>query len=663
MECCDTETAAAPRHETPGAEGAADRATQWRWFRIGVAALLGGNAMVVGLSINLSSLAPNLRLFIEIALLGSTALVFELVGRPLARNAAEAIRDGELSFEFLFLAGILGSVGASVVSMFRGSGPVYFEVASLLMAVYAAGDTVGRISRARGMEAARSLGIDVETCRVRTDCGHTREVPLEEISVGDRVVVRPGETVPVDGAVTDGEGFVRDAHVTGEWASTVKRPGDRVYGGSDVVDRELVVETRAAPGERMVDSIRASVEAAWNRPSDWEREADRIVQWFFPAVVGLTAATFAYWFWAASWDVALFHSLAVLLIACPCALGFAVPLAVWLTLGSYAERGLVAEEGSFVERLARCDAALFDKTGTLTTGGARLVDFVANPEVGAREALRALVRTLEQGSDHPVAEAFRAADLEEDPRWRLLASYPVPGAGIRGTVRDTETGASIEVAVGTRAVVPREQTSELEELVERLHREPGHRTVAVVVDGEVAAAASVAEESAPGIDEMLESLRAAGVAPALVTGDRSERARELGFDRVYAGMQPDEKEALVRELQDRDREVLYVGDGVNDAAAMAAADVGIAKRRGSEWTVDVADATWHGEDPTQLADALDRARTSLSLIRSNLGYAVVYNAVGIGAAAAGYLHPVAAAVLMVGSSLFVTWRTVLTLEE
>lgn len=664
MECCETDPTDTPQTDEACADDRDSTDADWDWVRLAIGAFLGGNAMIVGLSINVSAMPARERLFVEIALLGSTVVVFELLGRRLLSKVREAISNREITFEFLFLSGILGALGISIASMIRGAGPVYFEVASLLLVVYAAGDKLGRISRRRGLERARSWAVDETTCRIRTDCGHTRTVPLEEVEVGDVVRVEPEETIPVDGTIVTGDGFVRDAHVTGESLSTVKRPGDRVWAGSDVLDASLAIETDAAKGERTIDAIRTSVEAAWAEPSEWQAEADRIVQWFFPFVMAATAATFAYWSWSGAWQEALFHSLSVLLIACPCALGFAVPLAVWMTLGRYADAGLVADGGDVVERLARCDVALFDKTGTLTDSAGRLVDVVGRSDVADRTTALALAHTLEQGSDHPVAAAFRGSLPVEidDARWQLLESRSIPGAGIRGRVSDRETGETYEVVVGTEALVPEGESEAFEAAVDRLRGREGARRIAIVVDDRVAGAAAVAERPAETIDETLEALRDLDVRPMLVTGDRPERAEQLGFDEVYAEFKPDEKAELVRELTDDGHRVLVVGDGVNDASAMAEAEVAVASADGSELTLDVADATWHGFDPTDLATALERAREAVSLIHSNLGWAVVYNVVGIGAAAAGLLHPVFAAVLMVGSSLFVTWRTALSLN-
>lgn len=667
MDCCETDPTDRPADAEQGGEGASGR-SDWQPIRMGIAALLAGNAMVVGLAINLSALAWNVRLFIEIALLGSTVLVFELLGRQLVAKAWRAARRGEVTFEFLFLAGILGAVGMSVFSMVRGEGPVYFEIASMLIVVYTAGERMSAVSRRRGLQAARSWEVDDQMVQRRTCCGQTRRVPLEEVESADEVVVEPGETIPVDGAIRSGEGFVRDAHVSGEWMSTVKRPGDTVYAGSEPLDARLVVETEAPLGERLIDSIRASVRAAWEEPSEWQREADRIVRWFFPAVVVATAATFGYWLWVAHWEQALFNSLAVLLIACPCALGFAVPLAVWMTLGSFADEGLLAESGDIVERLARCDTVLFDKTGTLTSGAGRLVDVVVDGASSAerdRSEVLAVVETLEASSQHPVAEAFRGCSgdsaLLED--WSLLASESIPGVGLEGEVRDERSGRVREVAVGTDALIPEGEEQRFEQLAERLHTDAGERRLVVVVDGRVVAAASVAEQPADEIEQMLEAFREADIDVGLVTGDRSARAERLGFERVYAEMKPDDKKELVERLQADGRTVLFVGDGVNDASAMSAADVAIAAASGSELTVDVADATWRGDSPLVLSEAVRESGEAVSVIRSNLAYAAGYNGLGITAAAAGLLHPVWAAVLMVTSSLFVTWRTALTLES
>lgn len=237
-----------------------------------------------------------------------------------------------------------------------------------------------------------------------------------------------------------------------------------------------------------------------------------------------------------------------------------------------------------------------------------------------------------------------------------------PGAGLEGRLRRISTGREYYAAIGNRALVPADQEERFEQLADELRTESGVRTLALVVDGRAVAAAAVAEQPIDRVDEMLESFQDCGVEPVLMTGDHTERAERLGFETIHARQNPEQKEQLVRRLQDQSESVLYVGDGINDAAAMANADVGVAKASGSEVTVDTADVTWYGDDPTVIVDAVLRARESISLIKSNLGYAVVYNLAGVGAASAGWLHPVAAAVLMVVSSLVVTWRTALQLE-
>ena len=661
MECCETDAVDLPR---PAPDGDDEPSDGWDWVRIGIGALLGGNAMVVGLAINLNDLPTNDRLFIEIALLGATVIVFELLCRRLLLKAIAAVKQCEIVFEFLFLSGIVGAVGASVVSMVCGVGPVYFEVACLLLVIYAVGDQVGRVSRREGLTAARAWAPDEGSCRVRTDCGHVRTIPLEGVETGQTLLVDPDEVIPVDARIVEGSSFVGDAHITGEFFSTVKRPGDTVWAGSRVLDGSLTLEATGVKGERMIDAIRTSVEEAWERPSRWQQEANRIVGWFFPAVVIVTLATFGFWAALGSWEEALFNGLAVLLIACPCALGFAVPLAVWMTLGDYASRGLIARGGDVVERLAAVDTVVFDKTGTLTASAGRLVDFVADAPDFDRAELLAMTATLERASDHPVARAFvdRAETGAAPRRFRLQSTEMLPGAGLAGTLHDTETGRRVELAVGTEAILLEEGGADFCALADRLEADGGARRLAVAIDGRPVAAAAVAESPHETIDAALASLDQMGREALLMTGDRRERAEPLGFETIHAEVTPDQKATRIDELQRAGRRVLYVGDGVNDAAAMARADVGIAVADGSEITVDVADITWHGSDPSRLVEALDRADRAVGLIRQNLWYALGYNVVGIAAAAAGLLHPVLAAILMVGSSTLVTWRTTLSLE-
>ena len=656
MNCCKSTTEGCATNEARDGATRAERDDTSFWLRLGAAALFAGNSMVVGLAINVSEMAADARIAVEIALLAVTIVVALLVARPLIQNFWKSLKGFDITFEFLFVTGILGAIGISVASMIRGHGPIYFEVASLLMVIYALGDRIGAVSKARSLEAARSWLETDPTCRIEGPDGRTVDIPLSGVSRGDTVLVFAGEEIPVDGILRDGHAFVRTSQVTGESRPLVVREGDRVLAGSHVLDASLRIEVTASAGARTIDAIADRVRHAWDRPSTWQKTADRLVEYFFPVVAVITLATFIGWTVADGWETGLMNALAVLLVACPCAMGFAVPLAIWMTLGHLAQKGLVGRSGDAIERLAEIDTVVFDKTGTLTAGSEHLVD-VVTAEDFERDRILEIAAAVEATSNHPVARAFQQSPLIPKPdRHRVVQSRYIAGSGIQASVRNHETGDVLEVFIGQVT------DDRLGDLAEGLHAGGSARTLGLCIDDTPAAVALLDEKALDGVDTLEAQLDELDIETILLTGDTEERAQSVGISRLHANMDPSEKAEFVEALEHRGRRVCFVGDGINDAAAMASSHVSIAHARGSELAVDVADMTWHGDRPSIVPDALTSARESVRLIRQNLYYAAGYNLIGIAAAAAGVLHPVAAALIMVVSSLFVTWRTVWALD-
>ncbi len=641
-------------------------------WQLGLSLLLTGNIMVVSLAISSAEAAANITLFIHIALLGSMVIVFELIGRPLADGAWQALRERRITFDLFFMIGIGAAVGASLVSMISQHGPVYFEVAAVLLVIHAVGRKVGAFRRRQGLAAARAWAPDAKTVRRRDDDGQLRDVALAEVAVGDTIVVGPGEMICVDGIVESGTALVREAEITGESFATARRPGDTVYAGTHSVDGVLQIRATACAGQRLIDDVVASVERAWQRPSKWQEDAERAIEWFVPLVLVATTVTFAGWTIADDWTVGLFNALAVLLVACPCALGFAVPLAVWATMGKWARRGLVPNHGQCVETLSRVDTVVFDKTGTLTEPAPLLVDFVVadGSPVDAAD-LRHLIVEVEKAIDHPVARALgRLEGTLASPCCRSTVEVDsvkiLPGRGIAARIRLDGAAHCLELTGSDRVELEDESgrhAAGLEALRARVHGGPRARHIVAVVDGQPAGVAAIDEQVRDTVDEGLSLLRSMGVEIGLMTGDHESRTRRLDLDWIEAGMKPDQKHRAVQGLQEQGKTVLFVGDGVNDAAAMAQSDVAIDVRGGAELASEVGDLRWSGEDLRAIGRVIATARDAFDTVRFNLRFATAYNTVGIAIAAAGLLHPVVAAVLMLSSSLFVTYKTTIAVES
>jgi cation transport ATPase len=425
--------------------------------------------------------------------------------------------------------------------------------------------------------------------------------------------------------------------MTGEWRPRRCGPGDAVWAGTHAIDGELEIEVRTPAGQRRLDTVLATVTAARLAPSALQRQADRLAAAFLPLVVLVSAGTFAFWCGRAGGVTGLFNSMAVLLVACPCALGLATPLAVWQGLARLTSLGLVARTGDVLDLLARADFVCFDKTGTLTEERIVVTGWSIETEfVGDADWLRAAVAAAERGLDHPVARALAAE----------------AAAGVAGAVSDRRIvpGCGVEARVGGRAI--RVGSARW------LAAAPGSgdSRIIVQVDGRPAAAVEYAEAWRAGVAEAFGELRTLGVEGEVLTGDASWKAAELHGVPVRAGLTPADKTARVEALRSAGRLVVFVGDGINDAGAMSAADGAIAVHGGAALARATAPAVFLGDDLRFLPAAIRTARQVRASVAGNLRFAAAYNILGMAFAAAGMLHPVGAALLMLASSAFVAVR-------
>jgi heavy metal translocating P-type ATPase len=605
--------------------------------RIAFAAVVAAQSMIFSLAVNLSPPSGATRLWLHGALAASAVGVFALVGGPLLRAALVP----RVAFEQLFLLGICGAFFASLVSTLTGVGHVYYEVVAILLAIHTFGRTLGERRRAAALDAARALGAEFATCERVAPDGTLLTVPVKEIRRDDLVAVIAGGNIPVDGVVAEGVALVDEATLTGEPFPVVRRAGDPVLAGSRLLDGPLRVRATVDGGDRLLDALFARVREAQSRPGRLQREADRLVAWFLPAVVAIAIGSFAAWTAHAGWTVGLFNALAVILVACPCSMGLATPVGVWSALADLARHGVVAGTSDLVERLAAVRQVVFDKTGTLGDEQMELVDFVSAPGVD-REALLAEVAALEAASDHPIARAFRRSA----PAGAAREVRNLPGVGVEGRVGE------VRLSVGNSSLLPRDLSRPADELRAQL-RAAGPTTpeIYVVRDGALGGIAVLRERLREASRSVLAELEAAGLPCTVLTGDRSSSAAAHGLANVEAGLSPVEKAARVREISAVGR-VLFVGDGVNDAPAMAEASASLAIATGSP----LARETAMGElrDLRAIPAAIARSRAAVRTIRRNLRFAAAYNGIGITLAAAGILHPVAAALLMLASSFTVT---------
>lgn len=619
-------------------------------IRLGIGVLIAGQSMIFGLAINVEeSTSHAVKFGVQSLILVSTLLVIALLGGPLLRSAITEMGRGRLTIEALFLLTMSGAMFASLQSFSTGNGPIYFEVISILLVVYSLGKIIGARNREAALASARAWSQRLQTCRLADQ----RTVDVTTIVPGNMVEVRAGETIAIDGVIAEGIGFVSESAVTGEPFSVVKRPGDRVFAGSISQDALLLIEATASGTARQVDRLMEAVEAARNRPTSMQAQADRLSRIFLPIIVVVATATFVVWTHLAGWQTGLFNAMSVLLVACPCALGLATPIVLWSALNRMAERGLIVHSGDVIERLAGVDRVVFDKTGTLTEESFAIVDIATLAVANERDRILGWLALVESRSDHPVARPFAALARYgmEDKAPRIVAHRTIPGCGVEASIDDH--GAAHRLRVGRPDWLGSSNTSAAEELRNRLHARHGQR-IAFEIDGELAGVAVVAERLRDSIGDTVAALRGMGLPISVMTGDAPERAVALGFSDVEGQLLPVDKKARIAQTG----KPLMIGDGINDASALAAAHVGIALASGTDLANSAASATLHHGDLRTIPWAIALSRDAMRSVRRNLGRAVLYNLIGIALAAFGLLHPIAAALLMMLSSLFVAWSSV-----
>ncbi|MBS0660315.1 MAG: cation-translocating P-type ATPase [Verrucomicrobia bacterium] len=629
------------------------------WFRLGVSAMASMLSMMFGLAVNLSPPAPSVRPWVHGLLAGLALLVFVLLGGPMCRRAWAELRAGRVAVEQLFLLGLAGAFGASAHCSLTGFGDVYYEVVAILVAIYTFGTILGEQRRHLVQRAADAVRAEFDFCQRLGEDGREERVPVAAICRGQRVLVRPGEGVPVDGRVIEGTGFVREASLTGEPFPVVKRPGDRILAGGHALDQVLTIEAESPGHTRQLDALLDAVRAAQARPSVLQREADRLTAWFLPAVVVLSLAAGIGWTLASGWIVGVFHALAVVLVACPCALGLATPISLWGALARLAQRGVLASSGELIERLAQVDTVVFDKTGTLSDEEMTLVDFVVLDSAGVeRGQLLEWIRRVEAGSTHPVARAFRESASVLEATAANTAGVPaqtLPGAGLTAEIEGHR------LSLGNARILP--AATDEAALRGRLLPEAAARAslfLFVTLDERPVAVAALRERLRESATAAVGQLHGAGLECHLLTGDRAEHVQALqipGFDHVHAGVTPLGKEELIQRLQAEGKRVLFVGDGLNDSAALAAAHAGLALASGAGLSREAAAGQLYGGDLTAVPEAIAACRAAMRAARQNMLFAAAYNFVGVTFALTGLLHPVVAALLMLGSSLTVTARS------
>ena len=637
------------------------------WWPVAVGAVLT-LPLLAPMLLQLVGVGWTLAAWLQLAL--ATPVQFGL-GARFYRAGWKAVRAGSGNMDLLVALGTSAAYGLSVYLMFRHAGHamphLYFEASAAVVTLVLLGKWLEARAKRQTTDAIRSLNaLRPSMARIRRD-GIELEVPVAQIALGDLVLVRPGDRVAVDGAITEGRSHIDESLITGESLPIAKRVGDRVTGGSINVDGALTVRTTAIGAETTLARIIRMVESAQAGKAPIQRIVDRVSAVFVPVVLGIALLTFVGWFGATgAWEPALINAVAVLVIACPWALGLATPTAIMAGTGVAARHGILIKDAQALEVAHSVTTVAFDKTGTLTQGKPSLV--AIEPAGGrARDEVLRLAAALQARSAHPLAAAvLDAVRAQQLPVPEARDARALPGRGLEATVLGQALALGsrrllreLGVDAGALAAPAERLEGEGRTISWLIRKDPGNEASETELLGLLAFGDSVK----PSAREAVERLRQLGIRSAMLTGDNrgsaQQVARALGIDEVHAELLPADKAAIVAQLRAAGRVVAMIGDGINDAPALAAADVGIAMSTGTDVAMEAAGITLMRGDPRLVADAIDVSRRTYSKIKQGLFWAFAYNVLGIPLAALGLLSPVIAGAAMALSSVSVVANALL----
>ncbi|MDW7652266.1 MAG: heavy metal translocating P-type ATPase [Bacillota bacterium] len=589
-----------------------------------------------------------------IMLVAATPIVF-WAGLPTHKGAWRSIRHGSANMDVLISLGTLAAYSWGIAAFFMPNTVSFMGISGMIMSFHLLGRYLEAIARSKTSGAIKKLlELGAKTARVIID-GKETEVPIDRVEEGNLIIVRPGEKVPVDGEIVEGHTTIDESMVTGESIPAEKSVGDPVIGATINKHGAITFRAQKVGKDTFLAQIIRMVEEAQGSKAPIQKLADRVTGYFVPVVIAISLSTFAAWLLFGGTEAlgrAVFASIAVLVIACPCALGLATPTAIMVGTGIGAENGILVRDAESLQTMLDVTTIIFDKTGTITKGEPSVTDVVPIGDFNENKLLQ-LAASGETGSEHPLGQAIvHAAEEKEITLQKASEFSAVPGKGIQAKIEGRE------VLLGNRKLM-NEQGMDTEAVEERVAalEEQGKTAMLVAVDNNLAGIIAVADTVKEDSRRAIDSLKQERITTVMLTGDNERTAKaiaeQVGISRILAQVLPDQKEAEVRRLQDEGLVVSMVGDGINDAPALAQANVGIAIGTGTDIAIEASDITLIRGDLTSVVTALRLSRSTFKIIRQNLFWAFGYNVLAIPIAASGRLSPAIAALAMAMSSISV----------
>jgi Cu+-exporting ATPase len=631
-----------------GAEGEA----LWILLRLGISAFFAMNIMILSLTDYLYPFEGNAAAVINYIEMVLAIPVMFLLGLPILKNSLRWIFRMALNMDVLIVVGTFSAFVLSTYSTLKGKNNVYFDTASMILVLVTVGRLLEANARAQASNAIKDLLVlsPKEATTIRD--GKEEKVSVETIRKEDIVRVIPGEAFPVDGEVVEGESSVDESMLTGESKPVFKEKGSKVFSGSTNLDGMLVLRVTNVGEEMFFSRFLGLLEEARKVRTPMERLADTISSIFIPLAIIISALTFLYWFHQSGIDSAIMNSLSVLLISCPCALGIATPMAIWVAMGRLAKEGIIVRTGEAVEKLSHITRIFFDKTGTITNSSLNVSSIFINPDSRLTESeVIPIIASVESSSEHPLGRSFVRFARENGYSIPPVSEFKAyPGMGAHGKVNGRRFYTGSEKFMTRMGLT-------LSPMILDHETGPESRGKSVVFfgwDKEVKGLVRFSEQLREGVIEAMSDLKNQEIDLVMITGDNKDAADGIASSigiKTKSGLLPEDK---IREIKSYKQEpCAMVGDGINDAPALIAADIGIAIGCSTDIIRESADMSLLGNDIRKISWSLRLAKNTIKKVRENLTWAFCYNVVGIGLAATGILKPLVAALIMIISSLFV----------